>query len=104
MTNQDVTFLLLRGYELAQALFGRVILSLQLQQQRLRADCLAHGSALLKRTLDILASFLALVFLSPLFGLIALCVWIEDGGSVFFSQIRVGKNGRLFKMYKVRSM
>src|SRR5262249_49182916 len=37
-------------------------------------------------------------------GLIALCVWIEDGGSVFFSQTRVGKDGRLFKMYKVRSM
>jgi lipopolysaccharide/colanic/teichoic acid biosynthesis glycosyltransferase len=104
MTNQDVTFLLLRRYEFAQTLFGRFILNLQLQQQRLRADCLAHGSAFLKRTLDILASFLALVLLSPLFGLIALCVWSEDGGSVFFSQIRVGKNGRLFKMYKVRSM
>src|SRR5262249_35712321 len=46
----------------------------------------------------------ALILLSPLFGVIALLVWIEDGGSIFFTQIRVGQFGREFKMYKIRSM
>ncbi len=104
MTNQDVTLSLLRRYELAQSLVGRALLNLHLSQQRLYADCLAYGSAFLKRALDIIVSFLALLFLSPLFGLITLCVWAEDGGPIFFSQVRVGKNGRLFKMYKIRSM
>jgi len=104
MTNQDVTFLLLRRYELAQTFFGRLLLNAHLEQQRLRAEWLAHGSVFLKRTLDIVVSFICLALLSPLFGLIALAVWIEDGGSIFFAQTRVGKNGRHFKMYKIRSM
>src|SRR5436190_2115580 len=104
MTDQDVTVLLLRRYELAQSLFGRLVLNAHLEQQRLRAEWLTHGSAFLKRALDIVVSFTCLALLSPLFGLIALLVWIEDGGSVFFAQTRVGKNGRHFKMYKIRSM
>lgn len=104
MANQDVTVLLLRRYAMTQTFLGRSLLNLHLQQQRLRAEWLTHGSALLKRTLDIVASFVCLVVLSPLFGLIALAVWLEDGGSVFFAQTRVGKHGRHFKMYKIRSM
>jgi|SoiMethySBSTD1v2_1073268.scaffolds.fasta_scaffold759459_2 lipopolysaccharide/colanic/teichoic acid biosynthesis glycosyltransferase len=104
MTNEDVTFLLQRRYDLAQTLFGRFLLHLHLQQQRLRAEWLAHGAAFLKRAVDIIISFICLALLSPLFGLIALMVWIEDGGSIFFAQTRVGKNGRHFKMYKIRSM
>ena len=42
--------------------------------------------------------------LSPVFLVIALCIKIEDGGPVFFAQTRVGKYGRLFKMFKFRSM
>jgi lipopolysaccharide/colanic/teichoic acid biosynthesis glycosyltransferase len=77
---------------------------LHVQQQRLHAKWLAHGTEALKRMLDILLSFTALILLSPLFGLIALLVWIEDGGPIFFTQIRVGQFGREFKMYKIRSM
>jgi len=49
-------------------------------------------------------SFLLLLLLSPLFALIGVAVWVEDGGPVFFAQTRVGQYGRHFKMFKVRSM
>lgn len=62
------------------------------------------GALFLKRTLDILASALMLILLSPLFALLALLVKIEDGGPVFFAQRRVGRIGREFKMFKFRSM
>jgi|SRR4051812_3927337 lipopolysaccharide/colanic/teichoic acid biosynthesis glycosyltransferase len=100
----DVTFMLLRRYGSAQSLFGRFLLNLRLEQQRLRAQWLAYGTPILKRALDIFVSFICLLFLTPLFALIALLVWIEDGGSVFFSQTRVGQYGRHFKMFKIRSM
>jgi lipopolysaccharide/colanic/teichoic acid biosynthesis glycosyltransferase len=77
---------------------------LYVQQQRLRAEWLAHGTEGLKRTLDIVLSLAALLVISPLLAIIALLVWIEDGGPLFFTQIRVGQFGREFKMYKIRSM
>lgn len=57
-----------------------------------------------KRFFDIVLSLLALmsVFLIGIF--IAVCIAIEDGFPVFFVQERNGKNGRVFKMYKFRSM
>jgi lipopolysaccharide/colanic/teichoic acid biosynthesis glycosyltransferase len=57
-----------------------------------------------KRTLDIVASLLVLLVLIPLFALIAAAVWVEDGGPIFFAQTRVGRYGRHFKMFKIRSM
>jgi exopolysaccharide biosynthesis polyprenyl glycosylphosphotransferase len=57
-----------------------------------------------KRLLDIVVSSILLVLLSPLFLLTALAIKIESPGPVFYSQTRVGKWGRLFTMYKFRSM
>jgi lipopolysaccharide/colanic/teichoic acid biosynthesis glycosyltransferase len=57
-----------------------------------------------KRAFDIVVSSTALLCLLPLFGLISLLIKIEDGGPVMFAQTRVGKGGRLFAMYKFRSM
>jgi lipopolysaccharide/colanic/teichoic acid biosynthesis glycosyltransferase len=104
MSNQTITALAARRYLLAQNPLGRLLLRLHVEQRRLYARWLSHGTEILKRTIDIVGSALALVVLSPLFGLIALVVWLEDGGPIFFSQIRVGRFGREFKMYKVRSM
>lgn len=53
---------------------------------------------------DILFSLAVLGVFAPLFLLIAALIKLEDRGPVFFTQIRVGKYGRLFKMYKFRSM
>lgn len=59
----------------------------------------------LKRTIDILGSGIGLIILSPIFILVALAIKIEDPkGNVFFVQERCGKNNKLFKMYKFRSM
>ena len=58
----------------------------------------------LKRTFDILVSAASLVFLAPLFVLVAIVIKLDSQGSVIFSQNRVGKNGNLFKVYKFRTM
>lgn len=60
-----------------------------------------HG---LKRIFDILASAVALILLSPLFIILAIKIKAEDGGPVFYSQIRIGKNEKPFRIYKFRSM
>ncbi len=59
---------------------------------------------LVKRVLDVFVSVGALVFLSPVFALTALLIKLTDGGSVMFTQQRVGENGELFTFYKFRSM
>jgi len=58
----------------------------------------------LKRTLDVCGSFLALVCFSPILLITAILVKSEDGGPIFFKQVRVGYRGREFKMWKFRSM
>lgn len=57
-----------------------------------------------KRAFDIVSSLCAMIVLSPIFLITAIAIKIEDGGPVVFSQDRVGKDGRIFKMYKFRSM
>lgn len=58
----------------------------------------------LKRLVDILGSIFALVIFSPIFLGTALAIKLEDRGPVFYKQTRVGRNGRLFGMWKFRSM
>jgi len=94
----------LRRYGAAQSILGRNILYFHFQIQRLHAYWIAGGTALLKRTVDITFSTLLLILCSPVFLLIGILVKLEDRGSVFFAQRRVGQFGREFKMYKIRSM
>lgn len=59
----------------------------------------------LKRFIDIVASFLALVLLSPLLSIVVIWLYIANKGSgVFFSPLRPGKDGKLFKFMKFKSM
>ena len=60
--------------------------------------------AFIKRILDIVLSLLAIVVLSPIFAILALMVRIKLGRPVLFRQIRPGKDGKLFCIYKFRSM
>jgi len=57
-----------------------------------------------KRTLDLAVSSLALVLLAPLMGVIAVVIRLTSEGPALFAQDRVGLNGRVFRMYKFRTM
>lgn len=60
--------------------------------------------AIIKRAMDIVGSLVGLVLTAVITPFVALAIFIEDPGPVFFSQVRMGKNGRRFKIYKFRSM
>ena len=70
-------------------------------QRRVSGRPFYHG---LKRIFDFLASAVALILLSPLFLILAIKIKAEDGGPVFYSQIRIGKDEKPFRIYKFRSM
>lgn len=57
-----------------------------------------------KRLFDLFWSLLGLVLLSPVLVLVALAVKLEDGGPVFFRQVRIGRQGRPFRIWKFRTM
>ena len=57
-----------------------------------------------KRIFDILLSFIAIVIFSPILLIIALAIKIYDKGPVLFKQDRVTKDGKIFEIYKFRSM
>ena len=58
-----------------------------------------------KRFIDIVGAIVGIIVLSPILIIVAIFIKIEDSkGSIFFSQKRVGQNGKEFKMYKFRSM
>jgi len=58
----------------------------------------------MKRQFDVLVSFLALLALSPLMLVIACWVLLDSRGEVFYSQLRVGRGNKDFRMYKFRTM
>lgn len=58
----------------------------------------------IKRMIDIFFSFFAIICLSPVLLITAIAVKIDSPGPVIFKQERLGKNGRVFKIYKFRSM
>ena len=57
-----------------------------------------------KRTMDVLASALVLILLSPLYVFVAIKVRLSSEGPIFYKQERIGKDGRPFLIYKFRSM
>lgn len=59
---------------------------------------------LFKRPIDFFAALLLLILLSPIFLIVAFLVRIKHGKPVFFKQRRVGRNSRVFSVYKFRSM
>jgi lipopolysaccharide/colanic/teichoic acid biosynthesis glycosyltransferase len=61
-------------------------------------------SLAVKRLLDVVASGIGLIILSPIFLFIAIIIKLDSKGNVFFKQIRVGKNGKEFEILKFRTM
>ena len=57
-----------------------------------------------QRLLDLVVAVPQLLVLAPALALVALAVWINDGGPVFYGQVRIGQHGRTFRCWKFRSM
>jgi lipopolysaccharide/colanic/teichoic acid biosynthesis glycosyltransferase len=60
--------------------------------------------SIIKRGFDIVASFLGLIVLSPILFAVAVAIRLESKGKAIYTQTRIGKDGRTFKIYKFRSM
>jgi len=58
----------------------------------------------LKRAFDLTASFFGVALLMPVFALLSLLITLDSPGGVLFRQWRVGRGGRLFRVYKFRTM
>jgi exopolysaccharide biosynthesis polyprenyl glycosylphosphotransferase len=65
---------------------------------------LPPSSRAIKRLIDLLLASLLLVLFSPLLVLLGIAIKLDSRGPVFFSQRRVGRNGRRFRVYKLRTM
>lgn len=61
-------------------------------------------SLFLKRGFDIMASLIILIILSPIMLLLAICIKVDSKGPVFYRQERITKNGKIFRIFKFRTM
>ncbi|KIM18157.1 multidrug MFS transporter [Apilactobacillus kunkeei] len=57
-----------------------------------------------KRLFDIAASLFALLITLPLTLVVSICIYLDDRGPIFYTQERIGKDGKPFRIYKFRSM
>jgi exopolysaccharide biosynthesis polyprenyl glycosylphosphotransferase len=71
---------------------------------RLFREPLSSSARIVKRTFDLIVAALAIALLFPLWVLIALLIKLDSRGPVFYTQERVGMDGRLFLLYKFRTM
>jgi len=69
-----------------------------------RTVAISKGALLVKRLIDVTVAAVGLVLCAPLLLLIALAIRLDSPGPIIFRQTRVGLRGRLFEMYKFRSM
>ncbi len=103
-TERPVSPELLQHFATMQSPWGRRRLQMYLRWKRLMWAWTINSAHAIKRLLDLIASGCALLILSPLLLAIGVCIKLEDRGPVMFPQIRVGRHGREFRMYKFRSM
>lgn len=63
-----------------------------------------YSRHLIKRLMDIVGGIVGMLITALMTPFVALAIKLDSKGPVFFSQTRIGKNGRRFKLYKFRSM
>lgn len=100
MSNHD----LIEYWSAATTPVGRLRLEIRAAAKRASWHLVLIGTRVLRRLIDIVLSGCALLALAPVFATTALAIKFEDRGPVFFRQSRVGYRGRLFGMWKFRSM
>src|SRR4051794_4594266 len=103
MTEEEIRSQLIWRFTIAQRPLGRWRLNTYVLWKRVAWKAVVGSTLFVKRGFDIGASFILLLILSPVFLVAAILVKM-DGGPAFLTQLRVGKHGREFKMYKFRSM
>jgi exopolysaccharide biosynthesis polyprenyl glycosylphosphotransferase len=104
MSDPELNNLLVKRFLQTQNFHGRMQLRIAARWKQFAWRAVVSSTLLFKRVFDVIASALFLLCFSPLFLLIAALIKLEDGGPAFFSQKRVGRFGREFKMWKFRSM
>lgn len=70
----------------------------------IESPSLPRGQDVTKRILDIVLASLGLLVATPIFAVVALIIKLQDGGPIFFRQVRVGRDGHHFKVLKFRTM
>ena len=65
---------------------------------------LTREQRFVKRSLDIVVSLICMIVFAPLVVIAAIAIKVEDQGCIFYRSLRVGQNGKLFYMFKLRSM
>lgn len=95
---------LLRVYNPGAGRSAKFAASMRALRKKWMWNAVVWSSNAFKRGMDITGSLFGLLMLSPVFTLAALAIIMEDGRPVLFCQTRVGRHGRLFRMFKFRSM
>ncbi len=90
-------FHLMSGRAMAEDVWGLPLISV-------RAPVITGVDRFFKRTFDLLLGTLSLVLMAPVLAVLALAVYLDGGRPVVFAQRRVGENGRVFTMFKLRTM
>lgn len=96
--------LMLRRYQ--KSINGQIAFEERIQEMGVTAWSVLKNSwrSIIKRSLDVVSTTLSLVIFAPLMGIVALAVKLDSKGPALYSQVRVGKNGKFFKIYKFRTM
>ena len=101
-TSQELQRELLNRY--SRVNFFKSHVSFRLQLKRLLWLTVVRGTYLVKRIIDVIASVILLIALMPVFLVIMVLIYLSSPGPVFYKQTRVGRWGKLFTMWKFRSM
>lgn len=93
---QDIDNLITMGFDISHTFDTPLI--------RTKREQVKWYYPIFKRIFDVICSGMALIVLSPIFVITAICIKCYDGGPIFYKQIRLTKNHKEFEIYKFRSM
>lgn len=91
------TYVILSGSVKMTNIYGALLLDVL-------SDAMPFWQKVLKRIIDFSMSFVAVILLMPFYLFSAIAVKVSSPGPIFFLQDRIGKNGRVFKIFKFRTM
>jgi lipopolysaccharide/colanic/teichoic acid biosynthesis glycosyltransferase len=94
------------GFDFYEATTGKMYLGSQVLSQLLfsKSFCVSRVMLFFKRVCSLLFSLVLCIPGLPLMGFVAVGIWLDSGRPILFRQRRVGKDGRVFTLYKFRSM